>query len=145
MLQNRLKTLQSIFGYLTNKPSNLVLKNEDLISAQLQASLCQLYLEKKINGIWFHVANEGVFSKNNFRPMYGAKLKMMGKAKGIFDYIFLWKDGCAMIELKYGKRKMTEEQETIKSWADSDGIQNSICFSHNEALDFLKKINFIKD
>ena len=141
---NRLSTLRSIFGdCLSGIPAHI--KNEDRIAAELHLKLCELFLTNKINGIWFHVANEGVFNKQNFRPVYGAKLKKMGKAKGIFDYIFLWEDGCAMIELKYGKNKLSAEQKVIMEWADDAGIKSAVAYSCDDAINFLKKINFIKD
>lgn len=140
----RFQILTEIFS--SSKPSKKIeFKNEDLIGYNLHAELCYLYLSNKIDGIWFHVANEGVFSKENFRPMYGSKLKQMGKAKGIPDYIFLWNGGCAMVELKHGKNKLTDSQKVVKQWAFNAGIPHCVAYSKEEAIKFLKEIKFIKD
>lgn len=141
---NKFALLQSIFGDYDPSPS-INIKNEDLISCKLHTKLCHLFLEGKVNGIWFHVANEGVYNKSNYKPIYGTKLKKMGKAKGMADYVFLWDKGCALIEVKYAKNKLTEEQKLVKEWAEHSKIPHFVAYSAEEAVEFLKKINFIKD
>ena len=146
MSLNPIEILTKVFGVKLNQiapKSNY--KNEDKICVEFQNEMKCLLLENKLNCLWFHVANEGAFGGEGFRPMYGEKLKRMGKAKGMFDYIFLSQNGSAMIEFKYNKNKMTPSQVVVKDWADKLKIHTFVAYSAVEAIKFLKQIKFIKD
>jgi hypothetical protein len=146
MSLNPIEILTKVFGVKLNQTapkSNY--KNEDKICVEFQNEMKCLLLENKLNCLWFHVANEGAFGGEGFRPMYGEKLKRMGKAKGMFDYIFLSQNGSAMIEFKYNKNKMTPSQVVVKDWADKLKIHTFVAYSAVEAIKFLKQIKFIKD
>src|SRR5574343_417552 len=143
---NPLEILTKVFGTKLNKvASKSTYKNEDKICVEFQNEMKCLLLENKLNCLWFHVANEGAYGGEGFRPMYGEKLKKMGKAKGMFDYIFLSQNGSAMIEFKYNRNKMTPSQVIVKDWADNLKIPTLVANSSEEAIRFLKQIKFIKD
>lgn len=146
MAFNPLEILTKVFGCKLNQVSSKSnYKNEDKICVEFQNQMKCLLLENKLNCLWFHVANEGAFGGEGFRPMYGEKLKKMGKAKGMFDYIFLSQNASAMIEFKYNRNKMTPSQAVVKDWADYLKIHTLVAYSADEAIKFLKQIKFIKD
>lgn len=98
--------------------------------------------EKRLNGVWFHVANE---YSGQFRPVFGMLLKAMGKIAGVADYIFLWGNGCGCIEVKNEKTKLSENQTLFKKWCESYNIPFEVVRSCTQGEDILMQWGILRD
>lgn len=82
----------------------------------------------------FHVPNGG---KRN--PREGARFKAMGVRPGVADILLFWGfNKKAAIELKAGKNKLEDSQETFRDqWVETGGYY-SLCRSLDDVIDQLK-------
>jgi hypothetical protein len=149
MFQNlKTKILTEVFklGVTLNNVvlQKIKLKPENLICRDLHENLLKLFVDDKVKGIWAHIQNEGTFSKNpSFSSMY--VLRLVGKAVGFPDYVFLWENNCALIEMKAGKPKLSSAQVVFQDWAKEKKINHFVCCSAEDALNKLKEVGFISD
>lgn len=116
--------------------------NEDFISIEFAEQLRTLSGLNQLNGIFFHVANEISSNKN---PVFGAKLRKMGKIAGAPDYVFMWENGCGCIEMKYGKRPQSTSQIEFEAWCKEHSVKYEVCRSVASAFEVLEKWGFVKN
>lgn len=119
----------------------MVKKLEDPICFDIASYLRLLdtFSLKKV--LWFHVANE---IANTNHPVFGAKLKKMGKKAGIADYVFLYHDGCFMVEVK-GNSKLSDAQKEIQKECLDKEIPYFVVYSLDDLIQVLKDMNIVKD
>ena len=114
----------------------LALKPEDKMCVTFANYLKKFSMEGKLKAVWLHIPNE--FSgKQHFH--FGNKLRMMGKIKGAYDYVFTWGTGSGFIEFKAGKNKLTSEQQIFGDWCAVNGVSRAVVYSVSQALDALKE------
>lgn len=119
----------------------MVRQLEDPICFDIASYLTYLdtFSLKKV--LWFHVANE---IANGKHPVFGAKLKKMGKKAGIADYVFMYSDGCFMVEVK-AKSPQTKAQKEIEKECLDKNIPYFIVHSLDELIQVLKDMHIVKD
>jgi hypothetical protein len=84
-------------------------------------------------GVWCHIPNEGKRS-----PRMGQLLKATGLLAGAPDYVFLWRSGAGMIEIKAkGRKGLSPAQSDFREWCMSAGIPWALCRSVAEVQDTL--------
>jgi hypothetical protein len=115
--------------------------SEDQICIDFFDTLKQLHKFNQLNGIFFHVPNEISGNKN---PVFGAKLKRMGKISGVADYIFMWGNDCGCIEMKTEKGKLTANQLEFQEWCQTNNVKYQVCRSSSKAIDCLVEWGFVK-
>ena len=109
---------------------------ETLQCITLANELKILSLKNKLNCVWFHVSNENPVAK---KFVHWSKIqKAMGKTSGAPDYVFLWKGGCACVEMKSSKGRLSENQIIFKEWCDFLGIDYIVCYTAQHVLSLLK-------
>lgn len=98
-----------------------------------------LIIEGTYQGIYFHIVNEGTFSKGGFKPVWANLLKAMGKIAGAPDYVFMWGPNGGLIEFKRpdGKGKMSEKQEAVERICGRVKIRHAVCDTAEEAREVL--------
>ena len=89
----------------------------------------------KPKGLYFHVANERVGGT----PWHTAYLKKQGMLAGVADIIFMWKKGCACVELKVMKNKQTKSQLEFEKWCKKSGVPYEVVRTPEELHKLLKK------
>lgn len=139
-------TIAELLFYLKDCGKNLNfrnLKKECALSINIASLLKSWTLEGRLNGVWFHVANEGNFGKNA-RPLYGMLLKSMGKLNGVSDYILLWENGSGILEIKIGKGKLSEAQILFFKWAEKHKIRKEIVTDINQIEPIFKEWGVLK-
>jgi len=113
------------------------LKCEDLLAYQVATYLREQSLANKLPFVWFHVANE--FASKN--KTFGAKLSAQGRLTGVADYIFLGKNKCFALELKYGKGKQSEAQKSFENWCKTLDVPYFVAYSLNESINYIKNMS----
>lgn len=111
-------------------------KGEDAICLDFCGKLQRLTRQDKFHCVWFHVVNE--FAGGS-KPLFGAKLKAMGKVAGAPDYIFMHQDGSFFIEFKTKTGKQLANQIAFEYWCLEKGVKYYIARSSDEAFEILKK------
>lgn len=69
------------------------------------------------------------------------KAKASGMRKGVFDICVPFARrsyGCAWIEMKAGRNGLTEEQQYFRAQARFEGHATAICYSADEAIEFVE-------
>ncbi len=115
---------------------------EDYICYQFANYLRSESIEGKLKCIWFHVANE---IANNKNPVFGKKLKALGKIAGVADYVFLKDTGSFCIEVKEPKGKQSDNQKMFQKWCASHGVPYKMIYSSEEGIEALKEWGLIND
>ncbi len=104
------------------------------------------YVDQKvkgnIKGIGTHVAHQVA---NNRSPLFGHKLALMGKIRGIPDYLFIKSDKGLGIEFKAGKNKQSVSQQQIERWFSDEKVPYYLVKSKEEAIDALQREGFINE
>jgi hypothetical protein len=136
---NSLELYQLLIGKCKSL-KGLKLKAEAKICYEFANHLRQLSLDKKLNGIWFHIPNE--ISANN-NPAYGYLQACLGKMPGAPDYIFLNDKTNLLLEFKAGKNKQSENQILFEKWATTHNIPYHVVYSAKNAYEILEKNYFI--
>ena len=89
----------------------------------------------------FHPPNEGARSKAT-----GAALLRQGMLPGIPDIVVLRRGGrVALMELKVGKRRLTEEQRKIKMWCIANGVPHAVCRTPEQIFAQFQKWEMLRD
>lgn len=114
---------------------------EDTICFDIASFLTHLDKISLKKVLWFHVANEIANTKH---PAFGAKLKKMGKKAGIADYVFMYKNGSFMVEVK-SKSKLNDSQIAIQQECKDKDIPYFVVYSLDDLIKVLKKMNIIGD
>jgi hypothetical protein len=83
--------------------------------------------------VWSHIANEG---SAGGKQRWGARQRNMGKFAGVADYLFLGKT-CFALEIKAGKKKLEESQETFKKWCQHCSVPYAVAYTYKEAVDLV--------
>lgn len=86
--------------------------------------------------VFFHIPNE--ISANN-NPIFGAKLKRMGKLAGVPDYCFLWNKSVGFIEFKAKKGVLSDAQKSFKDDMEDLNIKFAVAYTSNEGVYILKE------
>lgn len=115
--------------------------SEDFICYEIAGFLQHLDKFSIQPTLWFHVANEIANSKH---PAFGAKLKKMGKKAGIADYIFMYKNGSFMVEVKVPGGKQTESQKLIQQECITKEIPYYLVYSLEDLINILKEKRIIE-
>lgn len=85
--------------------------------------------------IFFHIPNE-ISRANN--PIFGNKLKNMGKLPGAPDYCFFWTNGCGFIEFKSKTGRLSEDQKKFKDNCEKINLSYQVARSVDDGLMILK-------
>jgi hypothetical protein len=141
---NKLKLVNYLSG--VGKIFNLKISfgPETIFHLKFANTLKELSLKGKLNGVWFHISNEGAFSKN-YRPIFGMMLKAMGKHNGLPDLAFVSSKKSVFLELKAKNGKLSPFQKIFKEWCDSEGIRCEKIETEEEGLAILKEEGILND
>ena len=98
-------------------------------------------LDNNLKGIWFHVPNESVVSKENkLKDILRIQRKhCMGLINGVPDFVFISKDKTLFIELKTEKGRLSEYQLYFRDWCVDEQIEYYVARSVEEVTDILKR------
>lgn len=137
-LLNKVRLLSKI----RNIPS---LKGEDSLTNKVAIALTGYSLDGKLKGVWFHVPNESVVSKDNkVTDILRIKRKhSMGLINGVPDLVFVSKDKTVFIELKTEKGRLSESQIYFKQWCIDEGIDYFVARSVEEVSEVLTKAKIL--
>lgn len=102
-----------LFQLLNFKHINIKISPEDKISYAFRTFLTEQTLKGNLKCSWTKIANENADNKH---PLFGQKMKMLGKIKGAPDFIFLGKNFGGAIEIKEPGQKQTKEQKWFEDW-----------------------------
>jgi hypothetical protein len=72
-----------------------------------------------------------------------AKKRAMGMMAGAPDLVFLKKDGCLQIELKYGKNSLSSNQKEYREMSEKKEVPYVICKSWDDVSSELTKYGFL--
>lgn len=94
---------------------------------------------------WVHAIPSG----GHRHPAVAGKLKAEGARRGIADICLPFKGWddiypCAYIEMKVGRNKLTPEQTEFRDFIIEQGYAFRVCYSADEALDFVETYCGIK-
>ena len=131
---------------LLSKICNLPnLKGEDAITNKVAMTLTGYSLDGKLKGVWFHVPNESVVSKNNkLTDILRIKRKHgMGLINGVPDLVFISKDKTVFIELKTEKGRLSESQIYFRDWCIDEKIDYYVARSVEEVTDILQRTKLL--
>ena len=125
---------------LLSKICNLPnLKGEDALTNKVAMTLTGYTLDNKLKGIWFHVPNESVVSKENkLKDILRIQRKhCMGLINGVPDFVFISKDKTLFIEMKTEKGRLSESQIYFRDWCVDEQIDYHIARSIDDVKDIL--------
>lgn len=143
--------MKSIFGKLMSVLAKIKLlgkvynikklKGEDALANQVAMRLTCHSIEGKLLGVWFHVPNETVVSKNNMlTDILRIKRKhSMGLINGVPDLVFISKEKTIFIELKTATGRLSESQILFQEWCIDEGISYYVARSVDEVEKILRK------
>lgn len=102
---------------------------EDRIALDV-ASMCRAWtLEGRLQGIWFHIPNEGGGSNRRRAHIELALKRALGLIPGAADLVFIGparlvdhSSVVVLIELKAGRNGQSTNQKDFESWAASNQI-----------------------
>ncbi len=112
---------------------------EELICIKFAAYMKEMSITGKCKHVWFHVSNEG---SAKGKQLWGMRQRNIGKFAGVADYIFLG-DPCLALEIKNGKKKLQDSQETFKKWCEDCNVNYRVAYSFAEAVDILKECQIV--
>lgn len=115
-------------------------KNEDGICIEFANILQKMTRQGNADFVWFHVANEFA---GKVRPVFGSKLKAMGKVAGVSDYIIMSESKCLALEFKTKTGKQSKGQKAFEDWCASCGVPYEIVRNKEEGFRALVKHDFI--
>lgn len=127
---------------LLSKICNLPnLKGEDALTNKIAMNLTGYTLDNKLKGIWFHVPNESVVSKENkLKDILRIQRKhCMGLINGVPDFVFISKDKTLFIEIKTEKGRLSESQIYFRDWCVDEQIDYYVARSVEEVTDILQR------
>lgn len=127
---------------LLSKICNLPnLKGEDALTNKVAMILTGYTLDNNLKGIWFHVPNESVVSKENkLKDILRIQRKhCMGLINGVPDFVFISKNKTLFIELKTEKGRLSEYQLYFRDWCVDEQIEYYVARSVEEVTDILKR------
>lgn len=104
---------------------------EDTLSVHVAGDLREWSLTGRLDGVWFHVANEVAGGTENAALRY-AIAKNMGLVPGTPDFAFLGKSGCVLIELKSKTGTQTEPQKNFQAWCENQDVPYYLCRSREK-------------
>lgn len=111
----------------------ITLGEEEKLCIEFADQLRAFTIERRLKGIWTHLANEGK------RGILVAMIaKAMGMISGATDYVFLWEDGCGVIEFKTKKGRLSPNQVNFKAWCEMYNVRYALCRSVDEGLETLR-------
>lgn len=128
--------------------STIKLGPEDRLAIEV-ADACRAWtLEGRLNGIWFHIPNEGG-GANRRKAQIELTLKAaLGAIGGAADLVFIGSDrspignalhNVLLIELKAPKGRRTDNQADFAAWAAANDIAYLICRSFDDVEEALVK------
>lgn len=131
-LINKIRLLSKI----CNLPN---LKGEDALANQIAMVLTGYTLDNQLKGVWFHVPNESVVSKENkLKDILRIQRKhCMGLINGVPDFVFISKEKSLFIEVKTDKGRLSESQVYFRDWSIDEKIDYYIARSVEEVKDIL--------
>ena len=104
---------------------------EDTLSVYVAGDLREWSLTGRLDGVWFHVANEVAGGSKNAALRY-AIAKNMGMVPGTPDFAFLSNSGCVLIELKSKTGRQSEPQKKFQAWCENQDVPYYLCRSREE-------------
>lgn len=139
-MTSKLLTLRNIFSAVPKLRGKL--DPEDQICYEFADKLRDLQLDGETlkDFTWAHIANEFAGKSS---PVFGMKLKAIGKVKGWPDYIFMWEGGCGAIEFKTPTGRQSKEQKAVQAWFDMSGVDYRVARCAGEAFDVLAEWRLI--
>lgn len=126
MQENEISLLEFIDIVSLPFGKNYNLEQEQALHIAIAQHLTHLTIEKKLKALWFHPNNNFIAQNDKKHFVFYNKLKQMGHRAGMPDLVFMYKDGCAFLEVKTIKGKLSDKQKQIKRWADCLGINYEI-------------------
>jgi hypothetical protein len=115
---------------------------EEALSIEVAMRLKILEKRNRLTGMWFHVPNE-MPVQNKLDLTRLAKKRAMGMMAGAPDLVFLKKDGCLQIELKYGKNSLSSNQKEYRDMSEKKEAPYVICKSWDDVSSELTKYGFL--
>lgn len=107
---------------------------EDNLAIDVASMLRVATMEGRFLGTWTCIPHEvgavrpGSSAFRLAQARY-AKAKAMGLITGSGDYVFVWPDGGAWIELKSRKGSLSDHQRDFKQWCIATGSRYAVCRS----------------
>nr|DAM62827.1 MAG TPA: Nuclease [Caudoviricetes sp.] len=116
---------------------------EDRISIEFANRLRVWTIERRLRGVWTHVANEVGGGTKNAMIRY-AVAKALGMIPGCSDFIFMWDSGSAAIEMKAPCGVQNDNQSDFQKWCEAEGVPYFIAKSADEAEQILLSLGILK-
>lgn len=123
--------------------ANLKLGHEDKICIDFANRLRTWTLQRQLMAVWSHIPNELAGGTNNAKIRY-AIAKALGMITGTADYLFLWSDGAAALEVKAKRGVQTEEQRHFQVWCGMMGVPYFVVYSADEGESTLRNLGILK-
>ncbi len=104
---------------------------EEAIHRDIVMWLSELSSAGKLRCTWHHPPNQFDGQTNN---IYGARLRRMGKIKGVPDLAFGWGTGSGFLEVKKPKTgRLSPFQELWSGWCFLEGVHYAVVYSLDDA------------
>lgn len=134
MIKDRLLVLRNIFSTIPKLRGKL--DPEDEICYEFAERVRYLQLEDMCRKefVWTHIANE--FAGKS-RPVFGMKLKAVGKVTGWPDYVFMSDDVGLAIEFKDKGGSQSDSQRKVQKWFELSGVDYHVARSADEGVKIL--------
>lgn len=125
-----------LFSLLASKSFTGELSEEASIQREF-AEYCKfLAIEGRLKATFTAISNEYV---GGMRPLFGLKLKALGKVSGAPDMVFIWEGGGGWIEFKSKKGRLSESQQIFEEWCQAHNINHVVARSFEEGKEALTK------
>lgn len=123
--------------------ANLKLGQEDKICIEFANRLRAWTLQRQLIAVWSHIPNELAGGTNNAKIRY-AIAKALGMITGTADYLFLWRDGAAALEVKAARGIQSEGQKHFQVWCEMMGVPYFVVYSADEGERTLRNLGILK-
>ena len=123
--------------------AGLKLGQEDKICIEFANRLRAWTLQRQLIAVWSHIPNELAGGTNNAKIRY-AVAKALGMITGTADYLFLWNDGGAALEMKAKHGVQTDNQKHFQAWCVMMGVPYYVVYSADEGESILRNLGILK-
>lgn len=122
---------------------------EDDLAIRVATYLRAATLEGRLTATWTCIPHEvgAVPQKNaNFKVAQSryAKAKAMGLIAGSADYVFVWENGGAWIELKSATGSLSEAQRYFREWCRTTNSNHAVCRTLDEVVEKLMQFGVLR-
>lgn len=130
------KALVALINLMSFKPFKGRAGEEDRLAMEVANYLRAATLNGMLKATWTHIPHE-VGGGGRLAAIRMALAKAMGLIKGSADYVFVWPQGGAWIELKAKSGSLSPEQRDFQLWCETTGVRHAVCKSLEQVVEKL--------